>query len=174
MTDTISDNDLDTRRGRLAQLMVLVLPNFGRWASTMRDFETPYGKAGIRQLEVLYMLRHDLLDESQHTATALAAHFEIQRSVVTRLLAKLEGSGFIVREPDPRDGRAWKISITETGKLISDYVEQKYFEEMKTALGVIDQADVEHLERSLDILMSVSTKLGMGLPTPRLGKVDGR
>src|SRR4051812_42603573 len=140
--------------------MVLVLPGFGRWASAMRDFETPYGKAGIRQLEVLYMLRHDLLDHAKPTATALADLFDIQRSVVTRILTKLEAAGYITREADPHDGRAWQITITETGKNLSDYVENEYFQEMNTALGPIDQHDLECLEHALNLITRVGDNLG--------------
>jgi DNA-binding MarR family transcriptional regulator len=161
ISDT-SQGEFATRRNHIAQQMVLVLPGFGRWASAMRDFETPYGKAGIRQLEVLYILRHDLVDRSHQTATMLAHHFQIQRSVVTRVLAKLEQGGYITREIDPNDHRAQQITITEQGKLLSDYVEQKYFEEMNAALGDITEDDLISLERSLNILTNVSANLGLG------------
>lgn len=148
--------------------MVLILPAFGRWASTIRDFETPYGKAGIRQLEVLYMLRHQILDSATPTATALADYFQIQRSVVTRILMKLEAAGYITRETDPHDGRAWQITITENGKHLSDYVEQKYFEEMAAALGEFDESTAACLERSLDLLADVAANLGCGHSNQRL------
>jgi len=162
-----SQGELATRRKHLAQQMVLVLPGFGRWASAMRDFETPYGKAGIRQLEVLYLLRHNFVDRSNQTATMLADYFQIQRSVVTRVLAKLEQGGHITRETDPHDHRAQQITITERGEQLSDYVEQKYFDEMNAALGDIDEADVASLERSLKILKNVATNLGLGELLPR-------
>ena len=174
MTDNATDSSVETltaRRERIAQLMVLILPAFGRWASAIRDFETPYGKAGIRQLEVLYMLRHNLLDSSTPTATALAERFQIQRSVVTRILTKLEASGYIVRVPDPRDGRAWQITITENGKALSDYVEARYFEEMATALGSIDDHDTACLERSLDLLIRVAANLGLGEASERINRI---
>ena len=88
MIQNISVDTLASRRERLSQLMVLILPGFGRWASTMRDFETPYGKAGIRQLEVLYMLRHDLLDPTVPAIQALPSgrRFHVEHGVLTRLL----------------------------------------------------------------------------------------
>jgi DNA-binding MarR family transcriptional regulator len=141
--------------------MVLTLPGFGLWAAAIRDFETPYGSAGIRQLEVLYMLRHELLPPTKPTATALAERFGIQRSVVTRILAKLESAGYIIREPDQRDGRAWQIIITENGRNLSDYVEREYFKEMEAALGDISVGDVACLERCLNILVDVAVNLGI-------------
>lgn len=165
MADESAGEDLETRRMRLSQQMVLVLPAFGQWASAMRDFETPYGKAGIRQLEVLYLLRHNLLVSPTPTATDLAAYFQVQRSVLTRILAKLEAGGHITRQPDPCDRRAWRAAITERGRLLSDYVEHEYFQEMRDALGDVNERDVTSLERSLDILKRVAANLGAkGLP----------
>jgi DNA-binding MarR family transcriptional regulator len=171
VTAIATDNGLAERRERLAQMMVLILPAFGRWASTIRDFETPYGKAGIRQLEVLYMLRHNMLNTATPTATALADYFQIQRSVLTRILAKLEAAGYISREANPRDGRAWHITITENGKNLSDYVEQKYFEEMATALGPINESTTACLEHSLELLINVAANLGVGHSNQRLDKI---
>lgn len=152
--------------------MVLVLPAFGRWASTIRDFETPYGSAGIRQLEVLYVLRHTMLDPKVPVATALADHFQIQHSVVTRILKKLETAGYISREPDPRDGRAWQITITETGRNLSDYVEAEFFKEMEAALGDPGVDDLACLERCMGLLIGVGRNLGMAGLGRRFEVVD--
>jgi DNA-binding MarR family transcriptional regulator len=160
LEDSCAD-EIARRKALLAQRMVLVLPGFGRWASTIRDFETPYGSAGIRQLEVLYVLRHDLLDPATPVATALADKFQIQHSVVTRILKKLEAAGYISREPDRRDRRAWRITITETGKNLSDYVEREFFKEMEAALGHPDERDLACLERSIELLIDVGANLGM-------------
>lgn len=161
MAEFPTSDALTARRGRLAQQMVLLLPGFGRWAGRIRDFETPYGKAGYRQIEALYVLRHNLLDPSIPPATALAEAFHIQRSVVTRVLARLEDSGYITRSADPQDHRAQHIAITETGRLLSDYVEQLYFVEMEQALGHLAPADLACMERSLEILTDVAERLGI-------------
>jgi DNA-binding MarR family transcriptional regulator len=123
---------------------------------------------------VLYMLRHNLLDGSKPTATALAERFQIQRSVVTRILAKLETGGHIIRGTDPRDGRAQQITITENGKHLSDFVEQEYFQEMKRALGEIEARDIECMERSLEILTGVAVDLGMGEAARRINELSDR
>lgn len=159
---------------RLARHMVLVLPGFGRWASAIRDFETPYGSAGIRQLEVLYALRHNLLDPSIPPATALAENFQIQRSVVTRILAKLESAGYITREPDLRDLRARRIAITETGRLLSDYVEREYFLEMEAALGELSDRDLDALEHAMSILRRVKQNLSDETSTHRVDLSEQR
>jgi DNA-binding MarR family transcriptional regulator len=91
------------------------------------------------------------------------------------VLAKLEQGGHITRETDPHDHRAQQITITEQGSKLSDYVEQKYFDEMNAALGDIDETDVVSLEHSLKILMNVATNLGLGAPASRdLNSTDGQ
>lgn len=166
--------NLARRKELLAQYLVVLLPGFGRWAATIRDFETPYGHAGIRQLEVLYSLRHNLLDPAKPVATALADAYQIQHSVVTRILKKLETAGYIVREPDARDGRAWQITITETGKNLSDYVEREYFREMEEALGNPSEADIACLERAVEILTGVGANLGIRGYAMRFGTAANR
>ena len=62
----------------------------------------------------------------------------------------------------PQDHRSQRITITEQGRKLSDYVEQKYFEEMNAALGDITEDDLSSLERTIQILKNVSTNLGLG------------
>ncbi len=150
------------RRQLLAQHLVLLLPGFGRWASRIREFETPYGSAGIRQLEVLYVLRHDLISQADSSATEIAHFFQIQRSVVTRILAKLERGGYIERSTDPGDARSQQVTITERGRMLSDYVEHVYFDEMLAALGSVGDGELECLERSLASLEKISAVLNPG------------
>ncbi|HWV24382.1 MAG TPA: MarR family transcriptional regulator [Thermomicrobiales bacterium] len=159
MDGEAAGNSLSARQKRLSQLMVLILPDFGRWINQIRDFQTPYGKAGIRQLDVLYHLRHGLLENSNPTSTEMAQHFQIQRSVLTRIVAKLESGGFVTRECDLADRRAWRVTITEQGKLLSDYVQQQIFEEMRSALGDLTENDLASLERAMQLLVGVASNL---------------
>ncbi len=79
----------EAARRELAGRMVRELPRFGRWAVTIRDYETPYGKVGYRQLATLWLIRFHLIPGDDFTPSRLAEHLEVQPSVVTRLLAKL-------------------------------------------------------------------------------------
>jgi len=81
--------------------------------------------------------------------------------VVTRVLAKLEAAGFISREADPHDARAHQISVTEQGRLLSDFVEQEYFKEMQAALGGLGADDLACLERAAELLAGVANRLGI-------------
>jgi DNA-binding MarR family transcriptional regulator len=50
--------------------------------------------------------------------TALLATEQLKQPALTSLVAKLEQDGFVQREPDPTDGRASLLSLTEAGQEI--------------------------------------------------------
>lgn len=49
-------------------------------------------------------------------ATELAAYIGVGKATMSRQLHALENLGFVAREPDPADGRAWLVSLTERGR----------------------------------------------------------
>jgi DNA-binding MarR family transcriptional regulator len=150
---------VDATRKHLANLMVSSLPKFGHWATSIRDFETPFGRIGYRQLELLWALRYNLIDGGPVTPSAIAAHFEVQPSVVTRILVKLEAHGFVSRITDPLDGRSASIQITPLGIELSAYVEDLYDQEMLASLASLDDTQIEELCRNVEILNRIATNL---------------
>ena len=87
--------DSEPERIELARAIVTSLPKFGSWASTSRQFDTPYGRLGYRRISILWVLRHSMLPEKETTASGLAQRYRVQPSVITRALASLEADGFI-------------------------------------------------------------------------------
>jgi DNA-binding MarR family transcriptional regulator len=49
-------------------------------------------------------------------ATELAAYIGVGKATMSRQLRALEELGLIAREPDPADGRAWLVALTEEGR----------------------------------------------------------
>ncbi|MFG2024096.1 MarR family winged helix-turn-helix transcriptional regulator [Streptomyces sp. NPDC048825] len=49
-------------------------------------------------------------------ATELAAYIGVGKATMSRQLRALEELGLIAREPDPADGRAWLVHLTEEGR----------------------------------------------------------
>ena len=45
---------------------------------------------------------------------------QINKSSVTRLVAKLEARGLIVRLPDTDDGRSWQVALTPAGRRLME------------------------------------------------------
>jgi DNA-binding MarR family transcriptional regulator len=135
--------------------MVRELPRFGRWALAVRDFETPYGKVGYRQLAILWALRYNLIPGNDVSPSDFAAHLEVQPSVVTRVLAKLESGGFIERTVDPNDGRRYHIRITEQGTHVSQVVEEQFVQELLAGVSFLDDDGVAALAKHIEILTDV-------------------
>jgi DNA-binding MarR family transcriptional regulator len=64
--------------------------------------------------------------EGPSRLTALAARQGVTQPAMTQLIARLQESGLVRREPDPADGRVVQVSITAEGKaLIASRREQR-------------------------------------------------
>ncbi|MBB5936942.1 MarR family winged helix-turn-helix transcriptional regulator [Streptomyces zagrosensis] len=63
-----------------------------------------------------YGLLARLNDVGQVRATDLASYFGVGKATMSRQLRALETLGLIARAPDPDDGRAWLVQLTEEGR----------------------------------------------------------
>lgn len=142
----------ETDRSNLAKKMVGTLPKYGAWANSVREFETPFGTLGFRQAAVLWVLRHQMLPGPEATPTRLARFFGVQPSVMSRALSKLEASGFTVRSTDESDSRISRITITESGTAVSEYVEQLYVDDMIGSTAILTETQVAEMMRCVELL----------------------
>jgi DNA-binding MarR family transcriptional regulator len=62
------------------------------------------------------VLNHFVRLGGVRSPAALADAFQVTRATMTSTLQKLEAKGFIDISPDPSDGRAKRVSLTETGR----------------------------------------------------------
>ncbi len=157
----MTDERRDASRLALARMMLDALPRFGHWADSMREFETPFGAIGYRQAAILWVLRYQLLPPDEMTPTGFANFFRIQPSVVTRALAKLECGGYIARTIDPQDTRVSRIAITPAGHAISVHIERLYVDDLLCALAPIDDAEIDQLQASVELLSSIAERLDL-------------
>lgn len=149
----------DVDRKRLASRMVVVLPRYGLWANGFREVETPYGRVGYRQFTVLWMLRQNPEEVGQITASRLAQFFDVQPSVMTRALAKLEAAGFITRAIDEADRRRFEIEITDRGRLVSEYIQEVITRDLLDSIASLDDEQVSELERNVELLNDIVGEL---------------
>lgn len=152
------DHATGSNRHELANRIVTEMPRFGAWTTAINEFQTPYGRVGYRQLELLWAIRHNQLPDGA-TASATAQLFQIQPSVVTRVLAKLESHGFIVRTPDPADGRRMNIAITPLGTQLSEYVEGLYNQEVVDQLDLFSQDEIAQIADAVDLFATLGERL---------------
>ncbi len=147
----------------LAQRMLKVLPRFAMMIDATREFDTPHGTVGYRQLSVMYLLRYHLIPTDNVSPSMLAEFYNIKPSVVTRVLAKLEDHGLIVRRPNRSDGRSFHVDLTDKGHEVSVYVEELYLEWMQEALAVIGTAELTKFRETLEQLNRLADELEAGL-----------
>ena len=85
--------------------------------------------------------------------STLAALAGIDASVASRQLAALEGAGYLLRRPDPRDGRATLFHLTERGADALATSRALRSEWAQTALGDWDEDDAQRLTALLERLL---------------------
>ncbi|MGG2940042.1 MULTISPECIES: MarR family winged helix-turn-helix transcriptional regulator [Heyndrickxia] len=73
-----------------------------------------------------YLLLNQLSTLGPSGVKALAEEFRLDISTVSRQVAALEQKGFVVRIPDPQDGRAFTFRLTESGAAaLSEYKQMR-------------------------------------------------
>ncbi|MFI7384171.1 MarR family winged helix-turn-helix transcriptional regulator [Streptomyces sp. NPDC049813] len=82
-------------------------------------------------------------------ATELAAYIGVGKATMSRQLRALEELGFVAREPDPADGRAWLISLTERGRVDFGQVREARRMRYVRQLAGWDRVEVAELARLL-------------------------
>lgn len=90
-----------------------------QWSSP--QVQAQYARsAGIRidpgDIPTLYVLGM----QGSRRAASLADELGLTRPTMSKKLQRLEAAGFIARSPDPADGRAATVSLSESGKAAYD------------------------------------------------------
>lgn len=74
--------------------------------------------AARHDLSVVQMRLLGILRDREPGILALAAHLELDKSSVTGLVDRAERRGLVKRVADPDDGRAVRIKLTRTGRVL--------------------------------------------------------
>ncbi|WP_412080735.1 MarR family winged helix-turn-helix transcriptional regulator [Streptomyces sp. SCL15-4] len=91
-------------------------------------------------------------------ATELAAYIGVGKATMSRQLRALEELGLIAREPDPADGRAWLVTLTEEGSRRVGTVREARRARYVRQLAHWDRREVAELARLLHGLNDVMAK----------------
>lgn len=99
------------------------------------------------------------LDElGRQRATELAAYIGVGKATMSRQLRALEELGLLAREPDPADGRAWLVDLTEEGRSRVGRVREARRARYVSQLAHWDRREVAELARLLHQLNRVMEK----------------
>ncbi len=83
-------------------------------AILLRRITSTLGKKGDFDRSA-YLLLHQITAHGSAGVKALADEFHLDVSTVSRQAAALERKGYVYRMPDPQDGRAFSLHVTELG-----------------------------------------------------------
>lgn len=99
-----------------------------------------------------YGLLARLAESGRMRATDLAAYVGVGKATMSRQLRALEELGLVHREPDPADGRAWLIQLTDLGRArfnsVRDARRARYVRQLRNW----DRTEVAELARLLQQL----------------------
>ncbi|MFF1384523.1 MarR family winged helix-turn-helix transcriptional regulator [Arthrobacter sp. NPDC058288] len=107
--------------------------------SSMRGQETGVALQGVLRF----------VGEGESRATHLAARLGVSAPVLSRHIADLEEHGLVVRRPDPEDGRAQLVALSEAGAAKLRDIEQQRTATLQGYLQDWSQADAEETAKTL-------------------------
>jgi DNA-binding MarR family transcriptional regulator len=94
------------------------------------------------------------------TPSEVAIRERVQRPTVTRVLARLEESGLILRAADPADGRSALVTVSPAGRELLAAVRTRKDAYLAQRLEGIDPADRAALDRAAAILERMLEEAG--------------
>jgi DNA-binding MarR family transcriptional regulator len=103
-----------------------------------------------------YGLLFRLEETGPERATDLAAYFGVGKATMSRQLRALEELGLVSREPDPADGRAYLMRLTEEGHTRFTRVRDARRARYRNRLAAWDREDIRDLGRLLRMLNAVN------------------
>jgi DNA-binding MarR family transcriptional regulator len=96
-----------------------------------------------------YGLLVRLAEAEPERATDLAAYLGVGKATMSRQLRALEELGLVAREPDPADGRAYLMRLTEEGRARFSRVRTARRERYLRQLTAWDYGEIAELSRLL-------------------------
>jgi DNA-binding MarR family transcriptional regulator len=90
------------------------------------------------------------------TAGALAAHEQVRKPTVTRILGALVSEGLVERTPDPLDRRVSWVQLTPAGRTRMRRIRRRSDRYLAQRLQRLDPDDLATLERAAEILDRVT------------------
>ncbi|MEC5200445.1 DNA-binding MarR family transcriptional regulator [Arthrobacter sp. PL16] len=102
-------------------------------------------------------------------ASALAARLGIGPSALSRQLADLEHYGFVVRSPDPLDGRACQLSLSAEGQA---YLAETYERRAETLRNILSEWTEDEAEAASSSVQHLTAAFRSASQQPGGGRTD--
>jgi DNA-binding MarR family transcriptional regulator len=92
------------------------------------------------------------LAERPHRVTELAAREGVTQPGMTLLVNRFEERGWVARSPDPADGRAVLVSLTDAGRATRETLRAEYRALVHEEMAMLPDEDIAALARAVEIL----------------------
>ncbi len=102
------------------------------------------------------------LSRAPRRITTLAAAEQIKQPGMTLLVNRMEERGWAVRRPDPSDGRAVLVSLTDAGRAALARLEDGYHAMLSAHMAGLDDAEVGALLEAVRVLDDLVARLKAG------------
>ena len=90
-----------------------------------------------------------LFEEDGLRMSELASRARLSKQAMTTLVRSVEQAGLVVREPDPADGRASRVRLTDRGHALRP-VAGRVLQELDDVMGAdLDDAELDRLVETL-------------------------
>jgi DNA-binding MarR family transcriptional regulator len=106
----VTSRDLPTDRLAIGQLLIRLLREF------RRELSAPAAAAGYGDIRDPHLQIFGAIGMGGVRLTTLAARAQLSLSATSELVNDLQELGYLERQPDPRDGRAKLICLTDRGR----------------------------------------------------------
>ena len=97
----------------------------------------------------IFWLLRSIATKGPLRVTELASCTQLDTSTVSRHVAQLDRAGLVERTPDPVDGRAHRLQLTDPGRTLLHDAFERRRALLRRALGQWDADDVALLDRLL-------------------------
>ena len=112
-----------------------------------RDFDARVQALGLTQAQWRAIAHISRLEGCNQIT--LADQLEIKPITMTRLIDRLVESGWVVRQPDPKDRRAMQLHLTQKARPLIEVMQEKSLQTRARGLQGIDEDEYAILLRAL-------------------------
>ncbi|OZC66189.1 MarR family transcriptional regulator [Rhodococcus sp. 06-470-2] len=118
-----------------------------------------------------YVCLFRLLRDGPMRSSELATMVNSDPSTVSRQVAQLVERGHVERVPDQRDGRAFVLAVTQSGRDVAAAIQQRRTESLGRVIEGWDREDRASLVALLDRFLTDYEEMRPDLPARRAGSV---
>lgn len=113
----------------------------------------PYELTAVQFCVLKYIDMHSE-DSNFNTAVTIAEMLDMDKPTVSAVVNRLIEKGYIMKSPNPKDGRSWVLSLTSRYKRSSDIFECISEKIMKSATVGMEKDEILYMQNAMSKIIS--------------------